>query len=77
MTTEPARLAEIPGANFPSNHACRAAQGTNQARNRTAGSTMFIRIASLAHVIRPLLKVVLSRSLHVKTLAFAAFMLRV
>ena len=42
MTTEPARLAGIPvipGGNFPSNHACRAARRTNQTRNRTPGNT--------------------------------------
>ena len=67
MTTQPARLAGIPvlcdtgfpGAHFPSNHACRAARRMNQARNRTAGNKLFMRIASPAHVIRPLLLVVL------------------
>ena len=43
----------------------------NQAKNRTAGHTLFMRIASPAHVIRPLLlSVVLSRSLHVNALEF-------
>ena len=55
VTIELARLARIPGGNFPSNHACLAARRMNQARNRTAGNIMFMRIASLAHVIRPLL----------------------
>ena len=49
----------------------------NQARNRTAGNTLFMRTASPAHVIRPLLRVVLSRSLHVKALEFATFVVRV
>ena len=49
----------------------------NQARNRTAGNTLFMRFSSPAHVIRPLLLVVLSRSLHVKALEFAAFVVRV
>ena len=112
MTTEPARLAEIPvlwcrdpGWKFPSNHPCRAARWMNQARNRTAGNTLLMCIASNlyiklaapgwlfscntgikvtsaeqaspAHVIRPLLWVVLSRSLHVKALEFVAFVVRV
>ena len=75
MTTEPARLAGIPvlwcrdpGGNFPSNHPCRAARGINQAKNRKTGNTLFMGIAFQAHVIRPLLWVVLSRSLHVKAL---------
>ena len=34
---------------------CRAARRMNQARNRTARNTLFMRIASPAHVIRPLL----------------------
>ena len=38
MTTEPSQLAGIPGGNFPSSHACRAARRMNQARNRTAGN---------------------------------------
>ena len=67
ITTQPARLAGIPvlcdtgfpGGHFPSNHACRAARRMNQARNRTAGNKLFMRIASPAHVIRPLLLVVL------------------
>ena len=50
----------------------------NQAKNRTAGHTLFMRIASPAHVIRPLLLwVVLSRSLHVKALEFTAYVVRV
>ena len=49
---------EIPGGNFPSNQACRAARRMNQARNKTAGNTLFMRIAPPAHVIRPLLQVV-------------------
>ena len=77
----------------------------NQARNRTTGNTLLMRIASnlyikmaapgwlfscntgikvtlaeqasAAHVIRPLLRVVLSRSLHVKALEFVAFVVRV
>ena len=62
ITTKPVRLAGIPvflagmpGGNFPSNHACRAARRMNQARNRTAGNTLFMCIASTAHVIRSLL----------------------
>ena len=47
--------AGITGGNFPSNHGCRAARRMSQARNRTAGNTLFMRIASPAHVIRPLL----------------------
>ena len=66
----------FPGSNFPSNHACRAAQRINQARNSTAGNTLFMRIASQVHVIRPLLLLVLSSSLHVKALEFAAFAVR-
>ena len=73
MTTEPARLAGIPvlwcldpGGNFPSNHPFRAARGLNQAKNGRTGNTLFMGIAFQAHVIRPLLWVVLSRSLHVK-----------
>ena len=77
MITEPPQLAGIPGGNFPSSHACRAARRMNQARNRTAGNGLFMRIASPAHVIRPLLGVVLSRSLHVKALEFTSFMIRV
>ena len=71
----------------------------NQARNRTAGNTLLMRVASSlcikmaalgwpfsyntgikaisAHVIRPLLWVVLSSSLHIKTLRIAAFVVRV
>ena len=71
MTTEPAGLAGI------SILWCGAARRMNQARNRVAGNTLFMRIASPAHVIRPLLWVVLSRSLHVKALEFAAFVVRV
>ena len=48
----------------------------NQARSSTADNTVFIRIASPAHVMRPLLLVVLSSSLHVKALEFAAFVVR-
>ena len=103
MTTEPVRLAGsqycgIPGGNFPSNPACRAARRIQQARTRTEGNILLMRIASNlyikmaapgwpsscntgikvasaelaspiaspAHVIRPLLWVELSRSLHVK-----------
>ena len=77
MTTEPPPLAGIPGGNFPSTHACRAARRMNQARNRTAGNALFMRIASPAHVIRPLQGVLLSRSLHVKALEFTSFMIRV
>ena len=36
----------IPGGNFPSNNARRAARRMNQARNRTAGNTLLMRIAS-------------------------------
>ena len=49
----------------------------NQARNRSAGNTLFMRIACPGHVIRPLLWVVLSRSLHVKALEFTAFVIHV
>ena len=49
----------------------------NQARNRTAGITLFMRFSSSAHVIMPLLLVVLSRSLHVTALEFAAFVVRI
>ena len=38
--------AGIPGGNFPSNHAGRAALLMSQARNRTVGHTLLIRIAS-------------------------------
>ena len=48
-----------------------------RARNRIAGNTMFMRFVSPAHVIRPLLWVVLSRSLHVKALEFAPFVVSV
>ena len=48
----------------------------NQVRNRIAGNTLFMPIASPAHVIRPLLSVVLSRSLHVRALEYAAFVVR-
>ena len=48
MTTEPAQLAGIPGGNFPSNQACQAARRMNQARNRTAGNTLFMRIVPQA-----------------------------
>ena len=76
-TTEPPQLAGIPGGNFRSSHACRAARRMNQARNTTAGNALLMRIASPAHVIRPLLGVLLSRSLHVKALEFTFFMIRV
>ena len=76
MKTEPGCLAGSLGGNFPSNHACRTALRMNQARNRTAGDTLFKRIASPAHVIWRLQCVVLSRSLHVKALEFAAFVVR-
>ena len=36
----------IPAANFPSNHACLAAREMNQARTRTAGNTLLMRVAS-------------------------------
>ena len=36
----------IPAGNFSSNHACRVARRMNQARNRTAGNTLLMRIAS-------------------------------
>ena len=67
----------IPGGNFPSNHACRAVRRINQAKNSTAGNTLFMRIASPDHLIRPLLLFVFSRSLHVKALEFVAFVVRV
>ena len=57
MTTEPALLARhpsimmIPGGNFLGNHACWEAQWMAQARNRTAGSTLFMRVASLRAVL--------------------------
>ena len=54
MTTELARLARIPGGNFPSNHACQAARRMNQ-RETGQRVTPLMRIASPAHVIRPLL----------------------
>ena len=47
MTTEPAGLAGI------SILWCGAARRMNQARNRVAGNTLFMPIASPAHVIRP------------------------
>ena len=65
--------AGISGGNFPSNHACRAARRMNQARNRTAGNTLFLRIASPAHVIRPLQWVVLSRSFARKSFGICRF----
>ena len=43
---------------------------------RTADNTLLLRIAFPAPVIRPLLLDVLSSSLHVKALEFAAFMVR-
>ena len=55
MTIEPAQLTGIPGGNFSSNQACRAVRRMNQARNRTAGNNLFMRIAPPAHVIWPLL----------------------
>ena len=58
MTVEPVRLAGIPvwwcrdpGGNFPSNHACRAAWWMNQARNTTAGNTLFMCTASPARYL--------------------------
>ena len=57
MTTEPALLAGypsimmIPGGNFLGNHACWEARWMAQARNRTAGSTLFMRVASLRAVL--------------------------
>ena len=62
------RAYAIDAGNFPSNHPCRAASGINQAKNRTTGNTPFMGIAFQAHVIKPLLWVLLSRSLHVKAL---------
>ena len=57
MTTDPARLAgsqywdaRIPGGNFPSNDARRAARRMNQAWNRTAGNTLLMRIASNLYI---------------------------
>ena len=84
-TTEPARLAGIPvlwcrGRGWKliiNNHACRAAQRMNEARNRTAENTLLMRIASPVHVIRPLQWVALSRSSLVKALEFADFVVRV
>ena len=37
----------IPGGNFLGNHACWASRRMDQARNKTAGNTLFMRIASL------------------------------
>ena len=42
--------AEIPGGNFPSNHAYRASGGMNQARDRTAGNPLLMRIASNLYI---------------------------
>ena len=49
MTTKPARIAGIPGGDFPSNHACKAARRMNQARNRAVGNTLFMRTPSPVH----------------------------
>ena len=49
----------------------------NQARNRTAGNTLFMRIASPAHVISPYCELFCHVVLHVKALEFAAFVVRV
>ena len=105
MTTEPARLAGIPalwcrdpGWKFSKLSHMPGGLENDQARNRTAGNTLFMRIASNlyikiaapgwpfscntrikvilaklaspAHVTRPLPWVVLTRSLHVKVLEF-------
>ena len=40
----------MPGGNFPSNHACQAARWMNQARNRTAGNTLLMCIASNLYI---------------------------
>ena len=37
---------QIQGPDYMSNHACRAARRMNQARKRTAGNTLLMRIAS-------------------------------
>ena len=52
MTIEPAQYCDagIPGGDFPSDNACRAAWRMNQARNRTAGNKLFMRIASNHYV---------------------------
>ena len=42
--------AGIPSGNFPSIHACRAAWRLKQARNRTAGNTLLLRIASNLYI---------------------------
>ena len=65
------------GGIFVSSHACLAVQRINIAKNRTAGNTLFMRIASVTHVMMPLLWVALSWSLHMKALEFAAFVVRV
>ena len=41
----------IPGGNFLGNHACWASRRMDQARNRTVGNTLFMRIASLRAVL--------------------------
>ena len=42
--------AGISGGNFPSNRACRAARRMNKVRNRTAGNTLLMRIASNLYI---------------------------
>ena len=42
--------AGIPGGYFPSNHVCRTAWRINQARNRTAGNTLLMGIASNLYI---------------------------
>ena len=77
--------AGIPGGHFPSNHALRAAWRMNQTRKRTAGNTLFMRIASMAHMINIWLTYdyalynlsCIARRLLVKALASAAFVVRV
>ena len=65
------------GGIFLSSHACLAARQINIAKNRTAGNTLFMRIASVTYVMMPLLWVAFSQSLHMKALEFAAFVVRV
>ena len=38
------------GRNFPSNHACQAARRMNQARIKTVGNTLLMRIASNLYI---------------------------
>ena len=38
------------GRSFPSNHACQAARRMNQARIKTAGNTLLMRIASNLYI---------------------------